>query len=375
MNLITLLNLKSITPVLLGGYDTQYSHKLDNFIIKEELRTQSLKGFLRYWFRSYLVGGGLTKEEVLKRTNEIFGGDVIGERGKREIKSSDVRLKSELINDNCSDNLINVPLFKFTTRGNKKIFYASKLIARITLEERIKANLDSNDRKLIVGSLITGLLLSGIGKFGRRGFGSFDFSIDQDATNCYKEISNKIFDENISDENRMKYIKGVIVETRNVAFTRKLNDIPITHAIHPDYLKLIYINPKGKKPLTVLNVLQSFVVRSTREKFLQNSTITAKRLAWYMGLPRSQPKSGTGYVSDLNRRASPLFVSIHSQFTLVSSFLSSDWPNEIRWRGGGKKLKIIKTDKLRDTFNDVYNELLKYLQVRQYEYKEINLHE
>jgi hypothetical protein len=81
------------------------------------------------------------------------------------------------------------------------------------------------------------------------------------------------------------------------------------------------------------------VVRSTREKFLQNSTITAKRLAWYMGLPRSQPKSGTGYVSDLNRRASPLFVSIHSQFTLVSSFLSSDWPNEIHWRGGGKNSK------------------------------------
>jgi len=43
--------------------------------------------------------------------------------------------------------------------------------------------------------------------------------------------------------------------------------------------------------------------------------------------------------------------------------------------GWWKKLKIIKTDKLRDTFNDVYNELLKYLQVRQYEYKEINLHE
>jgi|BEDMetMinimDraft_2_1075160.scaffolds.fasta_scaffold13951_2 hypothetical protein len=33
--------------------------------------------------------------------------------------------------------------------------------------------------------------------------------------------------KNNNDENRMKYIKGVIVETRNIAFTRKLNDIPI----------------------------------------------------------------------------------------------------------------------------------------------------
>ncbi len=72
------------TPVFIGGYDTNYAR--DN--ITEGLRTQSLKGFIRYWMRVYLAGAGCNLNDINSKIVQLLGGNYNG-----KMYSSKIRLQ------------------------------------------------------------------------------------------------------------------------------------------------------------------------------------------------------------------------------------------------------------------------------------------
>lgn len=348
------------TPVFLGGYDTQYVR--DG--ISEGLRVQSLKGLLRYWMRAYLAGAGYGLEQINEEVNRICGG-----KTREEMHSSKIQIKYKINYDEpASSALKDVPRIKLLELGKNRISltFANKLSASISLYA--VNNINDDDKKLVIGSLLTGLLLSGIGKMSRRGFGCFNIKIENDTTRLFRSNIDSLFSTTTIDK-RIECIRNIISLTRNSIKGYNINKLPEIHAMHPNYYKIFYLPLTNKSPLTAVKELQGFTVRSlrgrndniTRERG-RNDNITRERLAWFLGLPRSQ--RGTGYFAkdkgeDVERRASPLFIAVHKDFALVSIFKSSDWPSTIEWRGGYRKSFRLDID-IDKAFNIITESFISY---------------
>ncbi|MCS7122889.1 MAG: hypothetical protein NZ908_02970 [Candidatus Micrarchaeota archaeon] len=349
------------TPVFLGGYDTKYARDGSS----EGLRTQSLKGLLRYWMRVYLAGAGYELNRIDEEVNKICGGKI-----QNDLHASVIKLGCKIEEDepvhSLTPELREVPRIRLLTLARQDLTFARKIKARISLQ--YMKSIAENSKILIIGSLVTGLLLSGIGKMGRRGFGCFSIQIEEDETRLFR-IVNALFSPNPTDK-RIELIKEIISITKksitDSAYT--LNGIPEIHAMHPDYCKMFYIPLKTKDTLTALRELQGFTVRPIRSRVLPMDEITREHLAWFMGLPRSQ--RGTGYFTNAERRASPIFISVHKEFALVSFFRSRDWPSDIQWKGRGNK--SLKAD-IERAFDTVTESFMQYMKNKRYEVKEVEL--
>ncbi|MEM3407825.1 MAG: type III-B CRISPR module RAMP protein Cmr1 [Candidatus Aenigmatarchaeota archaeon] len=358
------------TPVFLGGYATYY--KSDNFT--EGLRIQSLKGLLRYWLRAYLAGAGMEIKEIKKKTCKLLGGRV-----DKEAFASRIQIKSRIIEEEpyiFDDKRI--PRVNLLLRKRQKLDCARLLKVRLSLNERLGINLSGNEKGLIIGSLLTSLLLSGLGKMGRRGFGTFKIDMQEDGSGLfYNDINNIIFNKNTSDKERKEAIIRIIENTKkNIIDEKPIKNIPPIHAIHKKYFKLIYV-PIMEKPEDIISKLQRFTLRSERTKvilgnFRARDEITKKHLAWFLGLPRTQ--RSTGYIIEdkqVQRRSSPIFFSVHKDFALISLFLSSDWPANLKWKGVKEVQLPIELNAIREAYEVVFNLLKKYLEKLNYEYEVI----
>ena len=396
--------LTNTTPVFLGGYDTQYAR--DG--ITEGLRTQSLKGLIRYWMRVYLASTGYTLENIVSKVNELLGGKTGNNIHASKIKincNDNINTKFHTLEAEAKkdsnkkwkqkteivlkvDNKINdyykkiprISLISLAAKNNKrvKLTFADRneLKSTIVLSERI--TLEYNDKILVIGSLITGLLLSGLGNMSRRGFGCFDIMVEEDySKESFKDIVNKIFDRIDVDE-RISLIKKVIKTTRDIIDNnynlRDSRDMPRIHALHPDHCKILYVYYKNVYKENILEricTLQLFTVRSLRSKRLGEDCITNKKLAWFMGLPRSQ--SDTGYFpvdKNIKRRASAMFISVHKDFALVSFFKSKDWPNRIEWKGNSEP--PFEPD-IEDAFNTTIDSFKRYMNSNGYVVKDVDI--
>lgn len=353
------------TPVFLGGYDTQYAR--DG--ITEGLRTQSLKGLIRYWMRVYLASY-YSDGKINDYISNILGGNING-----KLKTSRVRLTCHTLNDTVKsfDNMLkDVPRVKLLTLGKHRLpNFADKIEARIELYST-NNNLDDKDKRLVIGSLITGLLLSGLGKMGRRGFGCFRINIEEGEAE-FKTSINKLFSSTDVDT-KVESIKNIITYTKNSI--KKENSKAQSNIHSFDNCKILYI-PLKRQELQELAFFQRFTVRGSRAiEFGENprhykDDITKKHLAWFMGLPRNQ--KGTGYfVNGEGRRASAMFISIHKGFALVSFFKSMDWYENITWKGGhGKKLTFKPKQNIDDAFNTTIDLFKRYMSIKGYEVKEV----
>ncbi|GBC75558.1 hypothetical protein HRbin06_00876 [archaeon HR06] len=360
------LILTNETPVFLGGYNTNYSSEFST----EGLRTQSFKGLLRYWLRAYLAKGLKDLNKVEEEICRIVGG-----KKDKKLYASNIVIQSKLLDEKVSNKPVNYPRIKLLTLGGRRQpSYANLLKAEVIIKERLGSQLTQKDRALIIGSLLTGLLLSGLGKMNRRGLGTFSINMQEDVTNLFKDKVNLIFKENTNHEDKKKAIVKIIELTLNyLNKDERLTKIPEIHTIDKQYFKLLYI-PINKNIGQVITDLQNFTMRAQRVKELKRiDEITKKHLAWFLGLPRVQKKA-TGYIpkDEVDRRASPLFIAVHKDFALISLFLSKDWPDELEWRGKGKSPLQLKLDPKGafqvgyEAFQVVYNELKSYLDKKGY---------
>jgi CRISPR-associated protein Cmr1 len=83
-----------VTPLIMSGADSS----------NVELRTQSIKGMLRWWYR-FLNGGGMDLITLKKQESNIFGS---------QEKASKIKLKLELGSDNATTQARQNPLYNST---------------------------------------------------------------------------------------------------------------------------------------------------------------------------------------------------------------------------------------------------------------------
>ena len=186
-----IIKCKIVTPLLMHGADGKSA----------ELREQSFKGVMRFWWRA--IHGNLDLEALKKEEAKIFG--------NKEQKSS---FRIKMNNKNLNDNEFN-PLphknSKFKING-----FSSNQNFEITF---LGENLN-----LVKNIFILSTILGGFGQRSRRGFGSikvisvnnenFDFNYSKESINAFIKKINTDFttkdnSENFKSFKKFPYIKSI----------------------------------------------------------------------------------------------------------------------------------------------------------------------
>ncbi len=375
------LRLINETPLFLGSYDTQF-HEDDAF------RTQSLKGLWRWWTR-VLIGGvlydsGVRGYDLVKRTIELTG-ELLGSTDKCSTFKivSDYRLdrsKIRICKRRSREGLCGLQRVTLLTLNRDVVFIDSN---GLEVSLKIYQYRRGRDHSIELGllSLILALSLSGLGKMSRRCVGTFKI---------YGRDHVGIVDQFLKGSLGPEDLKRLIESTYNAAARycqtspRRLtvvpNDLPpfplmsrslincsnivnrvlctrfnislpsaLSNNMFP--ISCIYYIP-CKLSIDTLLILQDFFMRARRimRYYGRNRPphwfdLFRTRLgrdeickAWILGLPRSQ--RGTGYFTNVDRRASPFIVSSHVDHSTLTLLISSDWPNMIEWRGEHSRARI-----------------------------------
>jgi CRISPR-associated protein Cmr1 len=394
------LRLRSESWLLLGGYDTQF-HEDD------PLRTQSLKGLWRYWLRAYIAGAlyeaGRLKcrrgekrvceaevRDICEKTGEILGS--LKSASKFRIVVNRVSLGGKKYRDMRTAQRIRLLSLR---REGGGISYGEGLSAEIRIEESFHVKrIDEDERKLALGSLLTALSLNGLGKGGRRGLGTFSVEVDglegrflrnkRIDYSAVRELINETLEsarsylnlevEKVSEIPPVDCICNVKVDLSKVDGSVSLfskEEVPV--------FTVIKAKPKDGRGIDDMVIeLQDFFYRPGRSRRMgfritsadkSQDIITKKRLAWFLGLPREQ--KGRGYISDVNRRASPVHLAVHEEGALFTFFLSGDWPTEIKWRGPYSKPlpSRIGIETVKKAYLYSISSLEDYLNKMRYEYE------
>ena len=140
-----------ITPMFMAGADGK----------TPELRPPSIKGMMRFWWRA--MNGHLPLDELWKKEGELFGAS------DEKIGRSKFALK--II---CSSNL-KIDSYKPVTTNKPvttKTFKAQAFVPERQFALLLTANSSFKEYETICNVLKVSLLLGGLGKRSRRGFGS-----------------------------------------------------------------------------------------------------------------------------------------------------------------------------------------------------------
>ena len=143
-----ILNLKVVTPMFLGGPEKQ-----------AELRPQSIKGALRFWFRA-------THQNYREKEGQLFGSEEHG-TGYFSVSLKD---KNLLPNGNVSFNSAADPL-RYVAYGMEKR-EAVREGSTFSLELRFRYGVAAEDRESIKRTVWAWLVFGGLGARSRRGFGA-----------------------------------------------------------------------------------------------------------------------------------------------------------------------------------------------------------
>ena len=191
-----ILKCEIITPLLMHGADGK----------TPELREQSFKGVMRFWFRS--IHGNLSLEELREKEAEIFGDT------KRK-SSFRIKIVNKILNIDDFNPLPHKSS-NFKIKGFKP---------KQTFEiEFLGENLE-----IVKNIFILSTILGGFGQRSRRGFGSIKV----------KSINNKTFDFNFSKDTIIKLIKKI-----NPKFTMNDNSENFKNRRKFPYIKSIYVGNK-----------------------------------------------------------------------------------------------------------------------------------
>ncbi|MEO0224183.1 MAG: type III-B CRISPR module RAMP protein Cmr1 [candidate division WOR-3 bacterium] len=168
------------TPIIMAGADKD----------KVELREQSIKGILRWWFRFY-KGGSLNLNDLRKNESEIFGSQELASRVKLRIKNKPSKIIDAYL---CMNDRR-----KNGENGAKRNYIA---IRRKSLSENKDFQIEFRflkpcDEVKIENELIETIFFmtnfGGIGARWRRGFGSIQLDNEnEDFEKIKKEIKQKL---------------------------------------------------------------------------------------------------------------------------------------------------------------------------------------
>ncbi|MCD4674531.1 MAG: type III-B CRISPR module RAMP protein Cmr1 [Desulfobacula sp.] len=157
---------ETITPIFLAGADG----------VTPELRPPSIKGMMRFWWRA--MHGHMTIEKLKEDEAKIFG-------------SSDEKVGRSKFNIQTSNGRLDIKNFYLLPHRDTRKAYGKAISPDQVLNIKLSSHEDISYYSRI---LELSLILGGMGKRSRRGFGSIKIlKIDEKSHN--KDIGiNKIFD-------------------------------------------------------------------------------------------------------------------------------------------------------------------------------------
>ncbi len=420
MSTLIELELTSDTASFLGGYDTQ-SHTWDAF------RTQSLKGLWRWWLRAYIMGmlyekgiltfrpsnvrlAELTRDSIMmiqKLAGRLLGG--LDNASKFRISATVLRHGRENQCPSYGDQVCNCQRVRLLTIGGKRVKYIPYSMVKLTVSERLsrKDRLSREEIFLGIGALLTGLILDGLGKMSRRGLGTYTIRLVSDSTRMFvkffgrdrtfnyekvSELVNETFNycEKYISSNIHEYSKQLtedlppcdLVSRKRVQVPERINRrFPENVRERSISVFSIYeVRWSSKKPISACIELQDFFFRPGRIKRYYGGPntpyghwkdlISVNKYAWILGLPREQ--RGTGYiVHNIDRRASPIHVSVHKDRAYITCFISLDWPRRIDWAGASSLPIEVNRDRILEVFMNVLSYFEDYLKKLRYSYRVI----
>jgi|GEM_PF-3314246 len=296
-----------ITPALWGGANPK---------AEPEIRSASIKGLLRYWWRVFIQGCRfLSSPELAKREAALFGTTesaspfVVRAYPIGEAKSVSVDLQKGAIREPA--------YFLFPFRQQERQAWKDGGKFRVEILPRPGAKLSPQDWKEIQASFWLLAHLGGIGTRSRRGFGSFEI---QEGSFPEAKVQPKIkahSPKNYLDELRkaLQNLRGNCPNIKN-----NLQQLPDSPMLHFPYVFLaIWKTPHKSWEKALKEVAQAM------QDYCKKLSPLEKRAGF--GLPRGKNR---------RRRASPLWLRVirlgKNQYTvqalLLKSHISPDYKTE-----------------------------------------------
>jgi len=216
---ICTVNLRSVTPSLVGGYDAQAYH--EKLRIVEPFRLTELKGQMRWIGRALIAGASLDAYGLLDITNvKLILGRILGTAEEPEVHSSPVHMAvvkensrvlqvvrkgkydvwqemtipraKELFYVNARREIPRVSLLLLNKRSVTLIWY-DNVSLKMYATPYYYNKLNSLEKALFWVILFMMLTLKGLGKASRRGFGSLSFRIEDSyghLHDLFKDVSD-----------------------------------------------------------------------------------------------------------------------------------------------------------------------------------------
>ncbi|RLI28747.1 type III-B CRISPR module RAMP protein Cmr1 [Candidatus Bathyarchaeota archaeon] len=403
-----MLKVHALTPISMGGYDQQIEHRINGQQILEPPRPTSIRGVWRWWIRAFAAGVAfdIGLDEVsaaIEVAHELLGSagrDGESKRSEFQIVTTGPAARAiDLSEESRYRGIARIKLL----RGARCTAYDSGYSFSIRVRSLCK-----NEEKVRAGfsTIICSLLLSGVGKMSRRGFGSLSIDVDSSLDAFRKKWRAIVSDAtNLRDAEAIKRgIKEAIDETRETIrpLIRRLKPSrrrAEDRAILPRVCSVaekpvekmrglvpaeVYFAVWEGDALAALKRINDLCTRASygsipckllklsRPREAAEPARVKKHPVCILGLPRKVGYTGYEILDrSVLRRANPVVFKILASgdgrtCVVATTLVSSDWPNALKWRGGrGSPVKI---DLDEDKIADVMEEVRKHL--GQYEFKE-----
>jgi len=382
MSLEALIELETSTPASVGWYEPSKQDPIG-------IRASEIKGLWRWWSRTCIAGAmydlgllsGYSGGGILLKPRDVeveaiscFVGKILGLGyvGEGRSEASKFIIYVDARNQPKLTKLIHLKDIQRLQRPRLLMRKRNANVEgidsgyRFTLVVRKRVSRHSDAEELALKILHMAIQLSGVGKGSRRGMGSLDI-VSQDPIIArfgdIRELIESVYSDSL--EIVKKYRRDCVKyepEQRSVipplpALSKSMyqNTINVARVyiaegdrfeeVHNFFLRsercrVLYGNPKCIDDLR--NELAAWVLGLPREQRVKPSKKDKRFLSDYdsRDLPREQLR--TGYLIEspnVSRRASPIIISYHSKNNVfgpgvfISTFLSGDWPNALRWHG------------------------------------------
>lgn len=357
------VELKTLTPSLLGGYDTgSYSYTLGEDF-HEVPRPPAIKGCLRWWLRALLAGAlweaGKSEKVILegeagKRVGRIFGTTYPPE----ESSISKILLHvdgSEFIPTLPKPVEDSIPRLKLLIQGygrgrkNWRLScFPEGLKFKLSFYLWPKSKLEKEERETVMWTIALYSIFGGIGAMTRRGFGALGLAKEP---SFFKEVLSNFLDyDKITSELIKETVEKALESAHKLLGTspgKREGTPPFPVLVRSDdEFKTEIKEVKARNPVDLLVKLGNCTLKVKWKKRIQERGYPYD--TWILGLPRKGklrlPRKGktppryldTGYIvkGEHERRAGaiclkPLARKGENWKILVYGFLSSDWPPKI----------------------------------------------
>ena len=296
------LTLKVITPLFMGGANQQ-----------AELRSQSIKGIIKYWWRALKANENL--ENLKNEESKIFGGYIKKEK-ELEAISSNIKLFVKIINFTLGVNIKNDFDLKWSFNKEEKklygdnygigyLFYSVLNRQYYKPETKFEIRIYSRNEiylKQALAALWCAIYLGGFGARSRRGAGS---CVVEDISGNVTDINFIPNDQNIVSWYKNNFDKCVNLIGKNESFVYPYSNLSISRILISKSNfddRVDALNDLGKKysDFRYENRVNKFkvgsfglpVIHSNKQKLLAIKNI------------------GNGKKEIINRRSSPLIFRI-----------------------------------------------------------------